>query len=316
MRTPVDRRAILQALFVTFLWSTSWVLIKRGLQEIPPLTFAGLRYAIACSLLLPGLWRRRQEVRALTRVQWLRLGALGLVFYTLTQGGQFLTLNHLDAIPFSLILSFTPLLVAAVGTIALRELPSRLQWGGIIVALIGAVVYFVPSNPFRGAGLGFTLAGLTLMANTISSLLGRVVNRQRNVSPLVVTTISMAFGAVSLLGVALGTQGLPDLTTKGWGIVLWLAIVNTAFAFTLWNYTLRFLSATKSSVINNTMLIQIAVLAWVFLDERLTALEVAGLVVVALGTLLVQLRRDQGALTRSVRRPPPEREPLTKGDQR
>jgi len=36
----------LQALFVTFLWSSSWVLIKFGLEEIPPLTFAGLRYGL------------------------------------------------------------------------------------------------------------------------------------------------------------------------------------------------------------------------------------------------------------------------------
>jgi len=37
-------RAILQALIVTFLWSTSWVLIKIGLEDIPAVTFAGLRY--------------------------------------------------------------------------------------------------------------------------------------------------------------------------------------------------------------------------------------------------------------------------------
>lgn len=40
-------RAVLQALLVTFLWSTSWVLIKIGLADIPALTFAGLRYVLA-----------------------------------------------------------------------------------------------------------------------------------------------------------------------------------------------------------------------------------------------------------------------------
>lgn len=45
--------AILQALFVTFLWSTSWVLIKFGLVDIPALTFAGLRYGLAWLCLLP-----------------------------------------------------------------------------------------------------------------------------------------------------------------------------------------------------------------------------------------------------------------------
>ena len=48
-------RARFQALFVTFLWSTSWVLIKIGLQDIPALTFAGLRYGLAFLCLLPFL---------------------------------------------------------------------------------------------------------------------------------------------------------------------------------------------------------------------------------------------------------------------
>jgi len=47
----------------------------------------------------------------------------------------------------------------------------------------------------------------------------------------------------------------PVLSLKGWGIIVWLALVNTAFAFTLWNRTLQVLSAVESSIINNTMLI-------------------------------------------------------------
>ncbi len=45
--------AVVQALFVAFLWATSWVLIKIGLGEIPALTFAGLRFTLAAMCLLP-----------------------------------------------------------------------------------------------------------------------------------------------------------------------------------------------------------------------------------------------------------------------
>ncbi|MFX1482391.1 MAG: EamA family transporter, partial [Promethearchaeota archaeon] len=44
--------AVLEALFVTVLWSSSFVIIKFGLNEIPPLTFAGLRYSIASIILM------------------------------------------------------------------------------------------------------------------------------------------------------------------------------------------------------------------------------------------------------------------------
>jgi len=298
-------RASLLALLVTFLWSTSWVLIKWGLADIPPLTFAGLRYGIAFLILLPAAWRRREEVRALSRADWGRLAVLGVVFYALTQGGQFMTLTHLDAITFSLILSFTPVLVASVGSTLLRERPSRLQWAGIALTLAGAAAYFAPSIETGWGLLGLLLAVGTLASNAGAATLGRSVNRRRPASPVVITTISMGIGAACLLGIGLGTQGMPSLRLSSWGIVLWLAVVNTAIAFTIWNRTLRVLSATESSVVNNTMLIQIALLAWIFLGESLTLLEIVALLVVAAGTLLVQLRRrpQTGTLSRGVSKP-------------
>jgi drug/metabolite transporter (DMT)-like permease len=103
----------------------------------------------------------------------------------------------------------------------------------------------------------------------------------------------MGIGAVVLLVSGIAIQGLPHLTATNWAIIIWLAVVNSAFAFTLWNTTLRTLSAMESSIINNTMLFQIAVLAWAFLGEALTWPKVAGMLLAAIGTLVVQIHRRQ-----------------------
>jgi len=250
-----------------------------------------VRYGFAFAVLCPALWTRREEVRRLTLGNWAQLVVLGLVFYALTQGGQFLTLAHLDAIPFSLVLSFTPLLVAIGGWVGLREPLTMAQWVGVALALGGAAIYFMPAGVLHGPGIGFVLAGLTLCANAGASLLGRLVNRSRLASPLIVTAVGMGVGSACLLGVGLGTHGIPVLTWRSWGLIAWLAVVNTALAFTLWNVSLRTLSAVESSMVNNTMLIQIAILAWVFLGERPGGIEIIGLVSVTAGTVLVQLRR-------------------------
>ena len=283
-------RAIALALFVTFLWSTSWVLIKVGLDEIPPLTFAGLRYTMAFLILLPGLWRRKDQMRALSGRDWMRLAVLGLVFYAMTQGGQFVTLQHLEAVTFSLLLNFSALLVAVFGIVALREIPSRLQWVGIVTFLTGVVVYFGPTSGPSPSALGLSLAALTVCANAAAAILGRSINREGAISPLVVTGVSMGVGAFLLLGFGLAVEGLPALSLSGWAIVLWLAVANTALAFTLWNRSLQDLSAVESSIINNTMLIQVAVLAWLFLGEELGPRDVVGLLLASAGILLAQLR--------------------------
>ena len=64
-----------------------------------------------------------------------------------------------------------------------------------------------------------------------------------------------------------------------------------AFAFTLYNLTLRTLTAMKSSLINGTMLIQIAVLTCYFLDENISIQEGIGMVITALGAVLVQIKK-------------------------
>jgi len=88
---------------------------------------------------------------------------------------------------------------------------------------------------------------------------------------------------------------MPSLTWQSWLLIAWLAVVNTAVAFTLWNHTLRTLPAMESTVINNTMTVQIAILAVLFLGETLDARELLGLAAVVVGTLLVQIWRRKSA---------------------
>ncbi len=289
------RRAIWQAFLVTFLWSTSWVLVKFGLEDIPALTFAGLRYCLAFLILLPFFLRsaERQSLKSLSRRQWLTLAALGLVYYTLTQGTQFLGLELLPAITFSLLLNFSAPLVALLSIPLLKEPPTPLQWAGIGVFLLGVAVYFYPIFIPAGLAVGLAVGLLSVVATTVASLIGRAINRQSGLPPLTVTVVSMGIGAPALLGIGLAFEPLPVMGWQQWGIVAWLAVINTAFAFTLWNHTLQTLSATESSMINNTMLVQIAALAWLFLGERPTGQQILGMAGALIGAVLVNLRAQK-----------------------
>jgi drug/metabolite transporter (DMT)-like permease len=289
-------RVVLQALFVTFLWSTSWVLIKVGLRDIPPVTFAGMRYTLAFLCLLPLAARshNRASVRELTGRRWLELVGLGILFYAITQGASFVSLAYLPAMTVSLLWNLTTITVAMLGIWLLAEPLTALQWGGVALNLLGVLLYFYPPA-FAGAQVvGLLAALLGVLANAASSILGRRVNRRRDTQPVVVTTISMGIGAAVLLSIGLSVQGLPPLRAEHWIIIGWLAVVNTAFAFTLWNHTLRNLTAVESSIINSTMLGQIAVLAWLFLGEGLNWQRGVGLTLAALGTLMVHLRSRRG----------------------
>jgi drug/metabolite transporter (DMT)-like permease len=164
-------RTVVEALFVTVLWSTSWVLIKRGWKDIPPLTCAGLRYTLALVCLLPLALRKpqRASLRQLPACTWGRLTLLGLLLYTVTQGAQFLSLAYLPAATNSLILSFTSILVALLGIGLLNERPTPIQWGGTLLYLVGIWIYFSPTSLSGGAGFGLLAAGVCLLGNALAS---------------------------------------------------------------------------------------------------------------------------------------------------
>lgn len=281
-----------QALLVTFLWSTSWILIKFSLEEIPALTFAGLRYTLAFLVLLPLVIRQRHAV-ALNQISsktWLQLVALGLLYYAVTQGAQFIGLSYLPAITVNLLISFTVIVVVLLGIWLLRELPTKGQWIGMLIFLVGVAIFFYPPVFPSDQATGVIVVLVGVIANAFSSILGRDLNRGRTLPPMVITVVSMGIGGLVLLAAGIAFQGFPSLSLMNWGIILWLAVVNSAFAFTLWNHTMRTLSAMESTLINNTMLIQIPILAWLFLDEDPTGLEILGMILAGAGILVVQLR--------------------------
>jgi drug/metabolite transporter (DMT)-like permease len=287
--------AVFQALFVTFLWSTSWILIKIGLQaELPPITFAGIRYTLAFLCLLPLVIFNKehtQSIRGLPKRKWRELIVLGVVYYTITQGAQFVGLAFLPAATLTLLLNFSPIFIAIYSISSQHEKTSSVQWGGILLSIAGAMIYFLPLSIDGGQTVGLIAAFVGVTANAAASILGRRVNSQSRINPILVTTISMGVGGALMLIIGLAVQGIGTLTVQQWMIIGWLALVNTALAFTLWNKSLQTLTAVESSIINGTMLPQIAILAWLFLDEPLGSRQIIGLCFVGIGTLVVQLWR-------------------------
>jgi len=171
----------------------------------------------------------------------------------------------------------------------LRERLGWAQWLGIAVFLLGALLYFGPTWLAEGQRVGLLIGLLGVLANAMQGLMGRAINRSHKLPPLLVTAVSMAIGSTILLGTGLAVHDLPPLSLRSWAMIGWLAVVNTAFAFWLWNHTQRSLDAVESSLINNTMLIQIAVLAWVYLGERPSGLQLAGILLAFSGVLIVQV---------------------------
>ena len=295
MMVPSRIKAILLSMLVVVLWSTSWVLIKIGLRDIPPLTFAGLRYFLAFLFLAPFLLQRqvRQQIRDFTRFDWKLVILMGVVSYFLAQGAQFLALSYLPATTLSLILNLSSIVVTLSAIVLIKEVPAWYQVVGVLINLAGVFVFFYPAGFAGNSILGFVFAVVCLLANSAGTLVARKLNYQGRVNPIAVTLVSMGIGATLMMGSGLIGQGIPQLSAQSVWIILVLALVNTAFTFVLWNYALQTLSAMESAIINGTMLVFIAIFAWIFLGETQDLRGVIGLVLAFSGAVIVNIRFER-----------------------
>jgi drug/metabolite transporter (DMT)-like permease len=291
-RPPSRGLAVALAIFVTLLWASSWVFIKIGLEDIPALTFGGLRYCVAALFLLP-FAMRTERIRGLRRLSTgdrLRLVLLSILFITITQGAIFLSLAYLPAIPTNLILSMSGVMIAVLGILLLKEIPRVWHWLGILIYSVGMLLFFYPASFPTGNMFGVIAALIGVLANSFSSILGRYFNRQGKIDPVTISAVTMGLGGILLLSLGIVFQGMPSMSPSGWAIVFWLAAINSALAFSLWNLSLKTLTAVESGVINNLLVIEIPILAILFLGESLSIQQGFAILLSLLGVTLVQLK--------------------------
>ena len=287
--------AIAEGLVVNLIWSSTFVFVKMGLDYMGPLTMAGLRYFLAFLLLLPLMVGRRNLVRPLPLWLWVRLFLIGLCAYTLGNGALYWGLKYLPATTGSFLMSFVPLFILFVGILWLKEVPTQWQIVGTAISLVGGWLFF-SSGLSAGEPLGIGIVVLGLVGFVFFGILGREIARARQVDTLSLTAIPLAFGGGLLLLIAFPIEGLPQISMRGWSIVLWLAVVNTALAYMVYNHSLRMLTALEMNVLLNLSPLGTAVLAWLLLGERLSRIQIVGMFTVIGGVILVQWRARSEAV--------------------
>ncbi len=282
--------AIVEGILTTIIWGSSFVLIKEGLGHTGPLTLAGLRYFLGFLLLLPLLICRRRTGASPSPRLWVRLFLIGFSAYVVGNGALFWGQQYLPATTGSFLMSLIPLLILFLGVPWLREVPTRWQVVGVLVSLAGSWLFF-SSGLSAGEPVALGVVAVGLLGFAVFGILGRKVARDQQVDTLVLTAVPLGFGGGLLLLVALPWEGVPSFSAAGWGIVLWLAVVNTALAYLLYNHSLQVLTALEMNTLLNLSPLVTATLAWFMLDESLTLVQIVGVVTVIVGVAVVQGRK-------------------------
>ncbi len=282
--------AVAPALFVV-LWSTGFVGAKYVLPDAEPFTFLLVRLALAGALLAllalvtrsawpagPAAWRHAAVTGLL-----LHAGYLGGVFWAIDRG--------VPAGVSAVVVSLQPVLTAVLVLVLLGRRVGRRVWLGLVLGLAGVALVVLPGVLGDAGAVALPAAGVLACLVALASGTAGALHQQRGgaeVPLLAGTAVQYAACTVvfALLAPAKESLRLRVTTELVLGMA-WLVLALSVGAILLLLTLLRRGSATRVTSLFYLVPPATALEAWLLLDERLGALEVAGMLVAVAGVALV-----------------------------
>lgn len=285
-------RARLYACFalVYLVWGSSFLIVRIGVTDLPPLLFASLRSLIGGLLLLAFAMHRGNRLPR-TLHEWLQIAFFSLVLIAFSSGSTTYALKHIASNEVALLNASMALWIAGLGTLGVQgqklSVPSLI---GLCIGFVGVALLVWPAQSQLSPQLGWQL--LVLFAAFVWAG-GTVLYRN---STLLVGTI--AFNAmIMLVGSAmLGTAGIASGELPRWhwewrGVLalLFLAVFTSALTYSAFTWLMKNARTDHVATFAYVNPAIATVLGWLVLGESLTPQQVLGMMVALAGVVLVTM---------------------------
>jgi O-acetylserine/cysteine efflux transporter len=287
---------------INVIWGCAFPLTRPALQDVPPFTFALLRFTLTLAVLLPLSWRSIAPL--------LRGGDRGLVVaagvfgFTLAQLGQVVGLRWAPSSHGAIITTLTPVVVALLARIWLGERLSLRVATGLLLAVVGLVLVVWPAGgPMPGSEGGHLFGDLAFVVSTTCWGAYNVVGRglMMRHKPLPITTTTCFVGTLGIVPFAAWEWTLgraPVLSPIAIAAVAYTGLLVTVLGFLCLFWALGRVSAVRVAALMYIQPLAGVLLAWAWLGEAITPRFLGGGVLVLMGVSFITLtsgwKQDRG----------------------
>lgn len=297
-RTPGRLWTLVGITVLCGIWGSTWLVIKKGLTELPPLTGAGVRFALAAAVMLV-IARPLARREGGTRARPVLVLALGLLNFACSYGLVYWAEQYLPSSLVSVLWGTFPILMAVSGHWFLPgERLGAGQWLGLAVAFVGVVALFW--TDVRTFGPDTWVVGLWVLLSPAVSVVGQTLVKRHGTgtSSVLLNRDAMVLGTLALLaGAALFERDAPrTFGWTAWGSLAYLALFGTVVTFGLYFWLLRYAPSYQLSLIAYVVPVIALWVGATLGDEPVHATTIAGTGLVIAGIALVSAgRRRAGA---------------------
>jgi drug/metabolite transporter (DMT)-like permease len=270
------------------IWGSTWLAIKVGLDGSPPFLGAGFRFTIASGFLflLCAVFARAGFS---FKRKWPMVLLAGISMYPLPYGLVYWGSQYVESGMAAVLFAIMPFIVALLAYLIIgTERLTAAKMAGMVVGFGGIILIFADNLNARG-GLGIWGMAAIVFSSFFSSLATVLSKRHFNdINPLPLTAVQTAIGAVTLTGLGVLTESLSDYRTdvKTIGSLLYLGIMGTAAAFSLYLFLLKKMEATKLATIAFITPLVALLLGMAVRREKFDAMSIAGSLMVVGGVFV------------------------------
>jgi len=287
MRGRLSHNDVL-VLCVVLIWAASFSVVKFGLREMGPLSFASVRFAAAAVFLL--VWVCIAEGRpTIRREDWLRVLLVGLTAIGVYQAFFTVGLRYTTASNSALMLATIPAWTALFAAGSGQESVSRLQIVGILFSF---EQFAMTSETLLGDALTIVAAALSGASTVLSK---RLLLRY---SSLRVMSMSMLCGTLFLVAISapqIAAQDWTHLSSSTWLALAFSAVPAGGFAYVIWFKSIGEIGASRTVIYNNLIPPVAILIAVSVLGETFTPLQALGAVIVIGGVTLTRFAHARAA---------------------
>jgi drug/metabolite transporter (DMT)-like permease len=285
-----NRRRLLAGFATIYLvWGSSFLASRIGVQHLPPLLLAGVRFTCAGLVMLVLARLLRQRVQPTAR-EWRDLTVLAFFAFIVSNGLSIWALQWLPSNQTALLNVSAPLWIVLLGAFGARgHRPGRRDIAGLVLGFIGTALVIRPASS-AGVGTSLVPQGAVLLACVawaISTIYLRNVAPRMPVQSLI--GWQMLLGGIGLVavGLARGEAALWHWSWTGGLMLVYLIVFASCLAHTAYAWLALRTSPTSLGTYAYVNPLIATLLGWWVLDERLTPLQLIGMPIVLGGVLLI-----------------------------
>jgi drug/metabolite transporter (DMT)-like permease len=285
---------ILVWLILCLIWGTTWIFIKIGLRELPPITFAAARFILAIAILLPVIKFQKLPIPR-TLPEWRIVAITGILQFSINYSTVFWSEQYISSGLAAVLQAMITVFGLVLAWIFLpAEKITGLKIFAVLLGIVGVAVIFF--EQLRIESFMAFLGSVAIVVGAYAAAQGSILVKAKagGIHPASLTCFQMLCGLPAIIAYALIQEGNPLRFNWSWtaaGCVLYLTILGTIAAFWLYYWLLSRIESTKAMMISLVTPLIAVIIGSIFLDERLPGTTLFGGLMIVSSIGLIAIRR-------------------------